>query len=272
MEQAKEFLVRILGQGGYSFLIRLLLAALVAVIGLLLLKLLLNIMRRALGHGKVDETLHPFLLSAVRILGLVLIVMTVLPILNVPISSFLATIGAAGVAVALALQNSLSNLAGGILILLTKPFLKGDFIDDLSVSGIVQEINMLYTTILSPDNKTITIPNGQLANSRIINYTKQDKRRIDLVFSISYQDDISHAKKILQEVVQNEPRCLEDPACIIGVNSYNTSSIDLDLKTWAMRTDLLQVTYALKEAVKQRFDEEDISIPLPQINVHLPKE
>lgn len=269
MIKIKQYFIDLLGEKVYDFIIHLLIATAVIFIGLILIKIIINILKKWLKKGKIDETMHPFIINSIRILCMVFLIMTVLPIINIPVASFVATIGAAGVAVALALQNSLSNLAGGIIILITKPFLKGDFIDDLTVSGTVEEINMLCSTLITPDNKTITIPNGQLANSRIINYTKQELRRLDLIFSISYNDDISKAKSVLKRIVNDHPLCLETPEYIIGVNSHNASSVDIDLKVWVKKDDYFTVSYDIKEQVKNAFDKEKISIPFPQIDVNI---
>lgn len=271
MIKIKEWLINIIGEKFYDFIIHLLIAIFVAFIGIIIIKIIMSISRKWLKRGKIDETMHPFILNTIKILCVVFLIMTVLPIINIPVASFIATIGAAGVAVALALQNSLSNLAGGIIILISKPFLKDDFIDDLTVSGTVQEINMLYTTLITPDNKTVSIPNGQLANSRIINYTKQDLRRVDLVFSISYNDDIYKVKQILKNIISNHPLCLLKPDYIIGVNSHNASSVDIDLKVWTKKEDFFTVSYDIKELVKNAFDKENISIPFPQLDVNIKK-
>jgi small conductance mechanosensitive channel len=200
-----------------------------------------------------------------------MVLITSLSYAGIPVSAFLAALGAAGVAVALALKDSLGNFAGGILIILSKPFKKGDYIEDYQTAGQVERIDLLYTTLLTFDNKVITIPNGKLANSTIVNYTRSETRRVDCTFSVSYQDDIEKVKNVLQAVVESNPSIFAEPAPIIGVSGQGDWSIDIDLKVWCNTQDFWDVKYYLLEQVKLAFDESDITIPFPQMEIRLKK-
>ena len=192
-------------------------------------------------------------------------------------TSIIAIIGAAGLAVGLALQSSLSNLAGGFIILFSKPFQVGDYVEYGGVSGTVSAISILYTRLLTIDNKAIYIPNGQISNSTLVNYTEEPKRRLDLVFSISYDDDFKKAKKILAEIISSKPTALNEPdPPAIRVTEHAASSINIIVKIWVKSEDYWNLYYDLHEEVKTRFDEEGISIPYNQLDVifkiNLPKE
>ena len=239
--------------------------------GYIIISMLCRIIRKALKKSKLDEALHAFILNCIRVVLWILVVLTALSSLGIPIPAFLTALGAAGVAIALALKDSLGNFAGGILIILTKPFSKGDYIQDYQTSGQVEKIDLLYTTLLTFDNKVITIPNGKLANSTIVNYTRLQNRRVDCLFSVSYQDDILKVKDILKAVAESNLSILTEPAPIIGIAGQGQGKIDVDLKVWCNTQDYLDVKYYLEEQVKLAFDEADITMPYPQMEVRLKK-
>lgn len=239
--------------------------------GYVLIRILCSIIRKALDRSKLDEVLHPFIINCIRIVLWILVVITALNYVGIPVSAFLAALGAAGVAVALALKDSLGNFAGGILIILTKPFNKGDYIEDYQTSGQVEKIDLLYTTLLTFDNKVITIPNGKLANSTIVNYTKSESRRVDCTFSVTYQDDIIKVKEILHAVAESNPAIFDEPAPLIGVAKQGEARIEMDLKVWCKTEDFLDVKYYLQEQVKLAFDEANIKMAYPQMEVQLKK-
>lgn len=239
--------------------------------GYILISILCRIIRKALQRSKLDEALHTFILNCVKIVLWVMVFFTAMNYVGIPISAFLTALGAAGVAVALALKDSLSNFAGGILIIFSKPFKRGDYIEDYQTAGKVEKIDLLYTTLITFDNKVITIPNGKLTNSTIVNYSRLDTRRVDCVFCVSYQDDLEKVKDVLQTVIESNPLIFEDPAPIIAVTGQKDWSIDFDLKAWCKTEDYWDVYYYLQEQVKYAFDEAGITIPFPQMEVRLHK-
>lgn len=239
--------------------------------GYIIISILCGIIRKALNKSKLDEVLHTFIINCIKIVLWIMVLITALSYVGIPVSAFLAALGAAGVAVALALKDSLGNFAGGILIILSKPFKKGDYIEDYQTAGQVEKIDLLYTTLLTFDNKVITIPNGKLANSTIVNYTRSEERRVDCSFSVTYQEDITKVKDILQAVAESNPIIFCEPAPLIGVARQGEGRIEVDLKVWCNTQDYLDVKYYLQEQVKLAFDEADIKMAYPQMEVKLKK-
>lgn len=239
--------------------------------GYIVIRIVCGIVRKGLAKSKLDEALHSFIINCIRILLWIMTIITALDYMGVPISAFLTALGAAGVAVALALKDSLGNFAGGILIIFSKPFKKGDYIEDYQTAGQVEKIDLLYTTLITFDNKVITVPNGKLANSTIVNYTKSDSRRVDCTFSVTYKDDIAKVKDILQAVAESNPLIFAEPVPLIGVARQGEGRIEVDLKVWCKTDDYLDVKYYLQEQVKIAFDEADISMAYPQLQVQLKK-
>lgn len=243
----------------------------ILLIGYILIRILCSVVRKALIKSKLDEVLHAFIINCIRIVLWILVIITALNYVDFPISAFLTALGAAGVAVALALKDSLGNFAGGILIIISKPFRKGDYIEDYQTAGQVEKIDLLYTTLVTYDNKVITIPNGKLANSTIVNYTKLETRRVDCTFSVTYQDDIMKVKDILLAVAESNPGIFGDPVPLIGVSKQSAGKVEVDLKVWCRTEDYLDVKYYLQENVKLAFDEADVRMAYPQMEVQLKK-
>ena len=254
-----------------EMLIRVGVVAGIILVGYIMIRILCGIIRKALIKSKLDEVLHTFIINCIRIVLWIIVFITALSYVQFPVSAFLTALGAAGVAVALALKDSLSNFAGGILIILSKPFKKGDYIEDYQTAGQVEKIDLLYTTLVTYDNKIITIPNGKLANSTIVNYTKMESRRVDCTFSVTYQDDISKVKDILQAVAESNPIIFGEPVPLIGVARQGEGKMEVDLKVWCKTEDYLDVKYYLQEQVKIAFDEADIRMAYPQMEVQLKK-
>lgn len=248
---------------------QLVVAALILIIGAVIIRIIMKLVYKILDKSKVDEVLHTFFANCLKVLLWVVVFITALDSLGVSPTSLLTVLGAAGVAVALALKDSLGNFAGGILIILSKPFSKGDFIEDLSISGRVEKIDLLYTTLMTLDNKTITIPNGKLANSTIVNYSSEKCRRVDCTFTIGYKDNIAQAKEILRTVADSNPSIYQDPEPAIGVAGHGDNAIHLDMRVWCDTAEYWNVYYYLNEQVKLAFDVADISIPYPQVDVHV---
>lgn len=200
---------------------------------------------------------------------LAFVVLAALAQLGIQTTSFIAIIGAAGLAVGLALQGSLSNFAAGVMLIIFRPFKVGDFIEAAGVSGSVEEIMIFSTKLKSPDNKQLYVPNGSIISGTITNYSAKDQRRVDLVFGCGYGDDIKKAKALLEAIVKENPLVLDDPAPTIGVLELGDSSVNFAVRPWVATPDYWDVYFQITEEVKQRFDEAGISIPFPQRDVHL---
>lgn len=246
-------------------------AVLFLLIGFFLVKQIMRILKRAFQKSNMDGIMSSFIRSVTKIILYVLLIVIALSILDVPMDSIVAVIASAGVAVGLALKDSLSNLAGGFIILFSKPLKEGDTIEADGVTGKVEAITILYTRIVTADNKTVFIPNGVVASGKIINYTDKETRRVDLNFGISYEDDIDAARTVLLEQVKAAPEALDVPAPKVVVLSHDDSAVTLQLQVWTKSEDYWPLHYRLLESVKKAFDRSGISIPYPQMDVHLPE-
>lgn len=246
-------------------------AVVVLIVGVLLSKLCLKMMSKGLAKSKIDKTAHSFLKSLVRVVLYTVVLVIVLSILKVPTSSIVAIIGASGLAIGLALQSSISNLAGGFIILFSKPFKVGDYIMAGSVEGNVQAISILYTRLLTLDNKAIYIPNGQVSNMTLINFTDEEIRRLDVRYSIAYENDFRQAEKIISDIVSKNNKSILTPEPIIRLAEHGASSLDIDCKVWVKAKDYWNLKYDLNEDVKTAFDENGISIPYNQLDVMIKK-
>lgn len=254
---------------GLWFAPKLISAILVLVIGWLAIGLFVRWLKKNLQKKKVDKTLAPFLTSFIGVALKILLIITVISMVGVQMTSFIAVLAAAGLAVGFALQGSLANFAGGVLILVFKPFKVGHFIEAGSHMGTVHEIRVLYTVLKTPDNKTVVIPNGQLANSSLTNFSIEKTRRVDMEFGIGYEDDIKQAKKVLESIIKKDKRVLKDPAYQIVVANLGDSSVDFKVRAWVQASDYWTFFFDMQETVKQTFDKEGISIPYPQRDVHV---
>ena len=249
----------------------LLVALAILVIGLLVIKLALRIEEKALSRTRLDKSVHKFVMTATRYTLYIILAVVILTSLKVPTAPLVTVLGACGAAVALALKDSLGNIASGIIILANKPFIRGDVIEVAGITGIVQSIDLLVTTLKTFDNKVITIPNGTITASVLVNYSREEKRRVDLTFTVSYDSDIAKAKDVLLAVAESNPDIFADPAPVIGVAAHQDSSILLDLKVWCETSRYYDVRYYLEEQVKLAFDEANITIPYPQMDVRVIK-
>lgn len=246
-------------------------ALLILLAGYIFIRIICNMLLKTLEKTRLDPILFTFAINCTRVVLWILVALTAMNSLGIPPTSILTALGACGVAIALALQNSLSNFAGGVLILVTKPFAKGDYINNLSVEGTVEKIDLLCTTIYTVDNKMITIPNGTLANNTIINYSRSELRRLDLVYFIGYGDDVDKAKDAVLAVAESSGMFLREPEPIIGVGSHGDRAILMDVKLWCKNENYWDLYYYMNERVKEAFDEQGISIPYPQLDVHMDK-
>ncbi len=272
-EAAKDVftLEKIMSEYVFPFLPKLGTAILVLVVGWLLIKLVKKLLALSLTKARVDTSLSNFLLGFVSILLKIVLIISAASTLGLKTTSLLAVLGSAGLAIGLALQGSLSNLAGGVLILFLKPFKVTDFIEGAGHSGNVQEIGLFNTTLLTPDNKRVVIPNGTLSNASLTNFTTEGKRRLDFTFGIGYGDDIKKAKNILQRIADEEPRRLTDHETTVAVASLGDSSVNLILRFWVKSGDYWPTFWDNTEKVKLTFDLEGVSIPFPQRDVHIIK-
>ncbi len=224
---------------------------------------------RLLERRQVDGTIVSFVRNIASVAMTVFVLIAVLGTLGIPTASFVAVLGAAGLAVGLALQGSLSNFAAGFLLILFRPFKKGDFIDAAGTSGLVEEMQIFSTILNTPDNKRVIIPNAKLTADRIINFSTLPTRRVDLTFGVSYSDDLRKVKEVLRRVVTEDPRVLPDPAPRIAVVGLGDSSVNFTVRVWVNAPDFWDVTFDLNEKVKLTFDAEGITIPFPQRVVHM---
>ncbi|UCE05345.1 MAG: mechanosensitive ion channel [bacterium] len=247
----------------------LLLAIVTLIIGLWLIKILVKALKKALEKGGFDISLQQFLTSLVSILLKIILLISVISMVGVKTTSFVAILGAIGLALGLALQGSLANFAGGVLILIFKPFKVGDFINALGHAGTVDAIRIFNTILKTPDNKTIYIPNGALSNSSIINFSTEPQRRVDMTFGISYTDDIKKAKDILKRLVDSDTRILKEPEPAIVLSELADSSVNFAVRAWCNAADYWGIFFDMQENVKTAFDKEGISIPFPQRELHV---
>lgn len=230
-------------------------------------KLVVQVMRKR----NIDATLTSFSEAFVDISLKILLVITLMSYVGFDIAGLAALIASAGLAVGLALQGSLSNFAGGVIILLLRPFRVGDFIEAAGYTGTVEKITVFYTHLVTPDNKEILIPNGTLANGSLINYSSKDTRRVDLVFGVGYDDDIIKVKNVLWDIINKNPLILKNPEAFVGISEHGASSVNFTVRVWCNKEDYWTIYFDLLEQVKLRFDHEKISIPYPQMDVHLTK-
>lgn len=248
-----------------------LMAAVIMALGILLIKLAVKITGKALAKTRLDKSVHKFIITATKYALYIVLAVVILTSLKIPTAPLVTVLGACGAAVALALKDSLGNIASGIIILANKPFIRGDVIEVTGITGIVQSIDLLVTTLKTYDNKVITIPNGTITAAVLVNYSRENTRRVDLSFTISYDSDIAEAKDVLMAVTASNPDIFAEPAPVVGVAEHQESGILLDLKVWCETSKYYDVRYYLEEQVKISFDKANITIPYPQMDVRVIK-
>ncbi len=244
-------------------------AILILVIGRWAAKAVRNLTKRMMDRSEMDPTLVAFIGSLVYFAILAFVVLAALAQLGIQTTSFIALIGAAGLAIGLALQGSLANFASGVLLLLFRPFKVGDYIEGAGVAGVVEEIRIFTTQLGTPDNKAIIIPNSKLTGDNITNYTRKDKRRVDLVFGVAPGNDIDKVKRALAEVLGSDARILKDPVPTVAVQGIAGGVLEFAVRPWVRTEDYWNVFFDTNENVKKRFDAEEIRGPVPQREVHL---
>jgi small conductance mechanosensitive channel len=257
-------------QGG-DLAINVAIAIAIFYVGKLVVGLIVRGMRKVMRRQEVDQTLETFVCNLVRIILMVVVIIAAIGQIGIQTTSFIAIFGAAGLAVGLALQGSLSNFAAGVLIVLFRPYKVGDFVEAAGIAGVVEQVQILTTILKTGDNKQIIVPNGQIMDSIITNYSANDKRRVDMVVGVSYDDDLDKVRSTIEELVAADERILAEPACTIAVSALADSSVNFVVRPWVNTADYWGVMFDLTEAIKKRFDKEGISFPFPQQDVHLYK-
>lgn len=244
-------------------------AILIFILGRIVIGFIIRALKRLMKRGGTDQTLAKFLLALTKIALLTFIIIAAISTLGVQTASFVAVIGAAGLAVGFALQGSLANFASGVMLIIFRPFQVGDYVEAGGAAGSVEEVHIFNTILKSPDNRKIIIPNSQVTGSSITNYSAKETRRVDMVFGIGYDDDIKLAKATLEEIVVGDPRVLQDPAPTIALSELGDSSVNFVVRPWVKTADYWAVFFDMHEKVKLTFDQKGISIPFPQRDVHL---
>ena len=237
--------------------------------GIILSKLVVKFASKFIERSNIENTAGSFLISLIRVVLYILVAIIALSMLNVPMTSIVTVIGTAGLAIGLALQNSLSNLAGGFIILFSKPFKSGDLIEIDNSLGTVNSIGILYTKIITSDNKSIFIPNGKITDAKIINYSETSTRRVDLSFDISYDNDFEKAKNIIKKVIESDSLILHEPEPLVRMNAQKESSLGICVQVWTNNENYWNVLYNMTENVKLEFDRNSIEIPYNQLDLHI---
>ncbi|WP_462319351.1 mechanosensitive ion channel family protein [Marinilabilia sp.] len=248
---------------------QLLLALITLIVGLWIIGKIIKGLRKVFEARDFDASLRSFLTSLTGIVLKIMLVISVVSMLGVEMTSFIAILAAAGLAIGMALSGTLQNFAGGVMILIFRPFKVGDYITSEGHSGTVKEIQIFHTILNTPDKKTIILPNGPVSNGSTINYSTEPVRRVDFTFGIGYNDDIDKAKQVIREVIEKDGRILKDPEPFIAVSNLGDSSVDLVTRVWANAGDYWGIFFDMQETVKKEFDRQGISIPFPQRDVHL---
>ena len=252
-----------------DWVIKIFIALLIYLIGKWIAKRITNFVRKLMEVRDSDPTLINFLSNVVYAILLIAVILAALDTLGLPVTSLVAVVGAAGLAVGLALKDSLGNFASGVMLVMFRPFSKGDVVEVAGVTGKVDEVRIFSTILTTPDNKQIIIPNGQVAADTITNYTANDQRRVDLVFGVGYDDDLKLAREVLTRICANHPKVLDDPATNIFVMNLGDSSVDFAVRPWAKTEDYWTVWGDLLETGKVELEAAGCNIPYPQTDVHL---
>ncbi len=271
MEKIKELLAMseqyIVSYGG-----QLLLAILTLIVGFWIIGKLVKGIKKVFEKRGFDETLQPFLIGIISSLLKIMLIISVMTMVGIEMTSFIAILAAAGLAVGMALSGTLQNFAGGVMLLILKPFKKGDYIEAQGYAGTVDEIQIFVTRLKTPDNRNIYIPNGGLSTASLVNFSQESTRRVDFSFGIGYGDDIDKAKELIMTIIKSNDLILKTPEPFIAVGELADSSVNLTTRVWTKASDYWSVFFFMNETVKKEFDKKGISIPFPQTDVHLFKE
>lgn len=271
MENMDFSMLAALGPSILSAGVKLLWSLVFLAIGLKVINVLRSILRKALERSALDTGVVQFLDALVKIGAYAILVMIMLDRFGIQTTSFVALLGSAGVAIGLSLQGSLGNFAGGILILMLKPFKVEDFIEACGYTGTVSEISLFATTLHTADNRNVVIPNGSLANGNIVNYSANETRRVDMTVGVAYGTDLRKAQQVIKDILEADERILRDPEYTVAVDDLADSSITILVRPWVRSEDYWNVKWATMEKIYNRLNEENIEIPFPQMTVHLDK-
>ncbi|HHP7240295.1 MAG TPA: mechanosensitive ion channel family protein [Cyclobacteriaceae bacterium] len=244
-------------------------AVITLILGFWIIGIIVQSVNKLMVKREFDPSLTPFLKSLLSTLLKIMLVIAVIGMVGVEMTSFIAILGAAGLAVGLALQGTLQNFAGGVMILIFKPFKVGDFIDVVGYMGTVNQIQIFNTILKTPDNKTIIIPNGQLSGSSLTNFSSEPQRRVDFTFGIAYGDDFDKAKTTINSMIEEDERILKDPEPFIALSALADSSVNIVVRVWVNAENYWPVNFDMNEKVYKRFASEGLNIPFPQMDVHV---
>ena len=264
-------IIEFLQTDGLAFGIDLGLALLIFFIGRFAVRMLVRMIRKGMQKNNVEKTLETFVCNLVNSALLIVVIIAAIGQVGIQTTSFIAIFGAAGLAIGLALQGSLSNFASGVLIILFRPYKVGDFVEAAGIAGVVEQLQIMTTIFKTGDNKQVIVPNSQIMGSIITNYSANDTRRVDMVIGVSYDDDLDKVRKTLEEIIAADDRVLKDPAPKIAVSELADSSVNFIVRPWVATADYSAVMWDMTEAIKKRFDKDGISFPFPQRDVHLYK-
>ncbi|RLD35323.1 MAG: mechanosensitive ion channel family protein [Bacteroidetes bacterium] len=270
MEKAQEILQWLNGLA-MEYGLKLIGAIVVLIVGLWVIKAIMKGIRKTMEKRDMDESLKPFLLSMISMLLKIMLVISVLTMLGIQMTSFIAILGAAGLAVGMALSGTLQNFAGGVMILIFNPFKVGDFIEAQGYMGAVKEIQIFITILTTPDNKTVVIPNGGLSTGSLINYSAEPTRRVDWSFGIAYGDDFDKAKDVILNMLKTDERILTDPEPFVALGEMADSSVNITTRAWVKGEDYWGVFFDMNEKYYKEADKHGLSIPFPQLDVHMDK-
>jgi small conductance mechanosensitive channel len=248
---------------------RILLAIVTLFVGLSIIKSLTKAAKKVMKKRELDDSLRPFFSSLINVTLKALLIISVMGMIGIEMTSFIAILGAAGLAIGMALSGTLQNFAGGVIILIFKPFRIGNFIEAQGYLGTVKEIQIFNTVLLTPDNKTVIIPNAPLSTGTMVNFSAEPQRRVDFTFGIGYNDDIDKAKLVLNELINADERILKEPASFVAVSELADSSVNFVVRVWVKGENYWPVFFDMNENVKKEFDKQGISIPFPQQDVHI---
>ncbi len=277
---AEENLIELFKSGDYNAILSRILekapsiiaAIVIVVVGYIISKFIGNLVVKAMSAKGVDPSIHSFIRTVITLILNFVFILSALSTVGIDVNSFVTALGAAGITAGIGLQSSISQIASGVQILVNHPFKSGDYIDVGTVSGKVHEIKIMYTVLITVDNKRVIIPNSYITSNNIINYNAEDRRRLDLVFSVSYDADIEKAREVIKQVINKNNLILTDPEPIIAVKEHAASSINLACLIWCSSNEYWNVFYYMQEAVKVAFDDNCISIPYGQLDIHITKE
>ncbi len=265
IEEYKDLMWNYIMENGTNILV----AIVVYIIGIAVIKALVNGSKKVMDKQDFEPTLSSWLRTLISISLKAMLIISVLSMIGIEMTSFVAIIGAAGLAIGLALQGTLANFAGGVMVLLFKPYKVGDFIDGAGHMGSVKEIQIFNTILTTPDNKVIIIPNGQLATGSLTNFSKQETRRVDWTVGIAYGNDYDKAKEVISKMLEENPKVLKDPAYFVGLGALADSSVNVTVRAWVNAADYWDVFFGFNERVYKEFEGHGLEFPFPQMDVHV---